>query len=772
MTTFINKYKQSQIDFLLKTMSSFANYNQVVRAMPGGNTWAGHNRVALSEADFNTLKEEAGRKKLKIESDPTLNVHIDRRFIYMAFPSKDLAQGQIGMNNLMRTAGGYILDAGVTVSLYVPTSSLAIESISISIDFFTKKKDAKPVTIDFDPFKQHFTSLYNNHVFFKGQKFICIYDKANLEICIEDFSRVELKNKVGGGSDSSDSNLCQYIAGGTTLNWAKKQGSEMPIFLNGNVKSTNTSLFKKSFTFQSLGIGGLDAEFSDIFKDIFASRLFPGLYSQLGFSHIKGLLLYGPPGCGKTLIARQIGKILNAKEPKIVNGPEILDKYVGGSEEKIRALFADAEKEQKERGDASDLHIIILDEMDAIMKSRGTSRGDTGVGDSIVNQFLSKIDGVDSLNNILLIGMTNRKDMIDEAVLRPGRLEKHIEIGLPDEKGRNQILTIKTKNMKDKKRMAQETIDKLPEIGRLTKNFTGAELETLCKRATNFALTRVIADPTNVANANLDDSAVLIEYDDFLRAIEITIPQFGNKSQEEISLCFKNGFIDNIGDQFERCWTSLQRAAAQIHKSSRTSLVTVILEGERGTGKSAMAAKLASDSDFGFVRMISADSMIGYSESQVCTTIHKVFLDSYRSGQSIIFLDDIERIIQFTPVGQRFSNVILQTLLIMLKKEPPSCTKLMIVATTAIAHLLDDLQVTSIFSLQLNVPQLQDTSEFKRVLKEYAPAFSEDLQDDIAAAITNKPIGLKQMLLVIEMALSEDEHSVDSFLECLYLVCR
>jgi vesicle-fusing ATPase len=264
---------------------------------------------------------------------------------------------------------------------------------------------------------------------------------------------------------------------------------------------------------------------------------------------------------------------------------------------------------------------------------------------------------------------------------------------------------------------------------------------------------------------------VLIEYDDFLRAIDITIPQFGNKSQEEISLCFKNGFIDNIGDQYERCWTSLQRAAAQIHKSSRTSLVTVLLEGERGTGKSAMAAKLASESNFGFVRMISADSMIGYSESQVCTTIHKVFLDSYRSGHSIIFLDDIERIIQFTPVGQRFSNVILQTLLIMLKKEPPSSTKLMIVATTAISNLLENLQITTIFSVVLNVPQLQDKSEYKRVLKMYASSFSEELQDAIVTSIT-KPIGLKQMLMVIEMALSGDEHTVDTFIECMYLVCR
>ena len=182
---------------------------------------------------------------------------------------------------------------------------------------------------------------------------------------------------------------------------------------------------------------------------------------------------------GKTLIARQIGKILNAREPKIVNGPEILDKYVGGSEEKVRALFADAEKEQAEMGDASMLHIIIFDEMDAIMKARGSSRGDTGVSDSVVNQLLSKIDGVDSLNNILIIGMTNRKDLIDEAILRPGRLAIHIEVGLPDEKGRQDILNIKTMTMKASKRITEDALSRIPEIASRAKNFTGAELEGL-----------------------------------------------------------------------------------------------------------------------------------------------------------------------------------------------------------------------------------------------------------------------------------------------------
>ena len=120
------------------------------------------------------------------------------------------------------------------------------------------------------------------------------------------------------------------------------------------------------------------------------------------------MLLYGPPGCGKTLTARQIGKMLSAREPKVVNGPEILNKFVGESESNIRKLFEDAEEEQKRMGNSSGLHIIIFDEIDAICKQRGSVGGGSGVHDTVVNQLLSKIDGVEPLNNILVIGMTNR----------------------------------------------------------------------------------------------------------------------------------------------------------------------------------------------------------------------------------------------------------------------------------------------------------------------------------------------------------------------------
>lgn len=184
------------------------------------------------------------------------------------------------------------------------------------------------------------------------------------------------------------------------------QSGTNPIKVVGQKGYASTQLFRpKTINFEQLGIGGLDKQFEAIFRRAFASRVFPpSVVQRLGVKHVKGLLLYGPPGTGKTLIARQLGKMLNGKEPKIVNGPEVLNKYVGQSEENIRNLFAEADAEYAAKGDNSDLHVIIFDEIDAVCKSRGSVRDGSGVHDTIVNQLLTKIDGVNSLNNILLIG--------------------------------------------------------------------------------------------------------------------------------------------------------------------------------------------------------------------------------------------------------------------------------------------------------------------------------------------------------------------------------
>ena len=270
------------------------------------------------------------------------------------------------------------------------------------------------------------------------------------------------KNKVNFGFLAMDTNI--------------ELASENTKYKINSKQMKAKRLTKFGFNFNEMGVGGLDTEISNIFRRAFTTRLYPTAYlEKYGIHHVKGILLYGPPGTGKTLIARTLANALNVAEFKVVNGPELFDKFVGETEKKIRDLFANAEKDQKENGDEAGLHVIVFDEIDSICKARGTVTSGTGVNDSAVNQLLTKIDGVEALNDIIVIGMTNRKDLIDEAILRPGRLELHIEVNLPDEKGRLQIFNIHTKKMRENK-VLDDDVD-LPKLAKMTKNYTGADIE-------------------------------------------------------------------------------------------------------------------------------------------------------------------------------------------------------------------------------------------------------------------------------------------------------
>ena len=187
---------------------------------------------------------------------------------------------------------------------------------------------------------------------------------------------------------------------------------------------------------------------------------------DLGLHPVRGLLLYGSPGCGKTALAREISTLLTDRPPKIVSAPELLDRWVGGSEKLVRALFADAEAELVMcNGDPtkSGLHVIVIDEIDAVFRKR-SSASDSGevVRASAVNQILVKLDGVNALGNVLVIGTTNRRELLDTALLRPGRLEVQLEVPLPDREGRREILQIHFGPLRERGRLSRplcEAID-------------------------------------------------------------------------------------------------------------------------------------------------------------------------------------------------------------------------------------------------------------------------------------------------------------------------
>lgn len=514
-------------------------------------------------------------------------------------------------------------------------------SMDVSISFAGKKSTEQQ--LDQDALAQQVVRITENQIFQPGQQFLLDWQSIPFRVEVR---TTEVGDLLGEKPSAGMKDQRGIVTRNTAINFFRDARGTPVNIAPSNRRPAANAIIQPDFKFEDMGIGGLDKEFSKIFRRAFASRIFPpGIIDKLGISHVKGILLYGPPGTGKTLIARKIGQMLNAREPKVINGPEVLNKFVGQSEENIRKLFADAEKEYKEKGEESGLHIIIFDELDAVCKQRGSGgAGSAGVGDSVVNQLLSKLDGVDQLNNILLIGMTNRKDMIDDALLRPGRLELHVEISLPDEAGRVQILNIHTEKMRKNALMGPD-VD-IAQLAALTKNFSGAEISGLVRSATSFAFNRHTKGGS-MAGIKEDVANLKVTMRDFMSAMDEVTPAFG-VAEESLANCIPLGIlpfsqhINNI----------LQKGAVyvdSIRKSAEISLRSVLIYGPPGSGKTALAARIALDSQFDFIRLISAADMIGYNEMSKINYLNKVFNDAYKSTLSVIVIDAIEDLIDWSP---------------------------------------------------------------------------------------------------------------------------
>jgi vesicle-fusing ATPase len=723
------------------------------------NKFALTNLVFVNPYDFNPIPH---------------HILIDDRYALSISTYENVPSGSIYTNTFHRNFAQLQRKQACKVTPYDPNQenvNCYIGSMTIEIDFLRRGTRAN-AEIQAEDVAQQFIQSFNNQIFTRGQPLAFVFQNQFYSVVIKDINNVDLKdlslNDQNKQSRNSQSDIRGILMKETQVLVTKPNDSTLN--LKGSQKNRpNMAIIQPDFKFEDLGIGGLDKEFSAIFRRAFASRIFPpSIVEKLGIQHCKGILLYGPPGTGKTLMARQIGKMLNAREPIIVNGPEILNKYVGQSEENIRKLFAEAEKEYKARGEESSLHIIIFDELDAICRQRGGKSDGTGVGDSVVNQLLAKMDGVEQLNNILIIGMTNRKDMIDEALLRPGRLEVHMEISLPDQHGRVQILNIHTAKMRENHLLAPD-VD-IEELASLTKNFSGAEIAGFVRSASTFAFSRHIKGGTT-ATVNDDVENLKVCQSDFLHALEEVHPSFG-VSDAELQLCVQNGIIP-FSDDIDRILKDGSLFVEQVKNSNHTPLVSVLLHGAPGCGKTALAATIAMNSDYPFIKLITPENMVGYSEMSKMNEITKIFNDSYKSPLSVIVIDSLERLLDWVPIGPRFSNTVLQTLLVLLKKQPPKGHKLLLISTTSQKNILQEMDMLNSFDAEIYVPSIKSLSSIDIVLKEielFNDSERKYVMKNISQEIKSNyvSIGVKKLLMIAEMA-RQDDDKITKFVSTLLM---
>ncbi|KAL6927147.1 transport between ER and Golgi ATPase protein [Hanseniaspora valbyensis] len=700
-------------------------------------------------------------------------VSIDDFYVFTTKHSNDVTPGNIGLNGNQRTWGGWSLQQPVQLKAfdlfkYTHGNPCYLGLLNLEVNFRSKMK-ATPQPFDQDELAQNFISRFQNQIFTPSQMLIMEFKGHVFDIRVKSLQNIDLGDVENAASSLSTGVEAKGIlTRQTQIDFYKGRDGLVNLKDNGmtRLKPRSDAVIRPDFKFEDMGVGGLDKEFTQIFRRAFASRIFPPqVISKLGISHVKGLLLYGPPGTGKTLIARKIGTMLNAKEPKIVNGPEILSKYVGSSEENIRNLFKDAEQEYKAKGDESSLHIIIFDELDSVFKQRG-SRGDgTGVGDNVVNQLLAKMDGVDQLNNILVIGMTNRKDLIDNALLRPGRFEVQVEIKLPDEHGRLQILEIQTKKMRDNGMIGND-VD-LKELAGMTKNFSGAEIEGLVKSASSFAINKTVNIGQGKTNLNTKDIENLrVNRQDFLNALNEVVPAFG-VSEEDLKTCIESGII-KYSSKIDDILKNGSRYVKQVSASEKTRLISLLFHGGSGSGKTALAASIALQSGFPFVRMISPEDTTGMNEQAKINFIDNTFRDAYKSPLNILIIDSLESLIDWVPIGPRFSNNVLQVLKVYLKRKPPKDRKLLIISTTTNYTVLKQLDLLNCFDNEIAIPNVSSYNDLDAILS--ATEFPDESRKTIDQLQTiigdNLNIGIKKVLTNIETA-KHDDNPTDELVELM-----
>jgi vesicle-fusing ATPase len=366
-----------------------------------------------------------------------------------------------------------------------------------------------------------------------------------------------------------------------------------------------------------------------------------------------------------------------------------------------------------------------------------------------------------------VIGMTNRKDMIDEALLRPGRLEVQIEVSLPDRDGRHQIFTIHTAKMRGNKLMGTDV--SLDYLADNSKNFSGAEIEGVVKSASSFAFNRHIEGGT-MAKVAESVSKLQVTAIDFKHALDEVIPAFG-VTTADFEGTMLNGIID-FGPTVERTLNSGDLFVRQVANSVRTPLISVLVHGPSGAGTTSLAVKIAKNSNFPYIKLITPENMVGMNEINKASMIAKVFENAYKSPLAVIVVDSIEKLLEFVPIGPRFSNIVLQALIVLLKRVPPPGHRLFVICTTSKRSVLEEMGMSECFSGELYFPNIQTVEEVGSVLKQLNIFGDEQLAKVLSLlramqADEKLSIGIKKLLLLAEMARQDQGREIEKFVEAM-----
>ncbi len=375
-------------------------------------------------------------------------------------------------------------------------------------------------------------------------------------------------------------------------------------------------------------IGGLSDEIKKIREMVEIPIKHPEIFHRLGIDPPKGVLLHGPPGTGKTLLAKAVA---NESEANFIllNGPEIMSKFYGESEKKIRDIFDEAEKNAPS--------IIFIDEIDAIAPKREEVNGE--VERRVVSQLLTMMDGLKARGKVIVIGATNRVNALDPALRRPGRFDREIEVGVPGKEGRLQILKIHTRGMPLKN-------VKLEELASLTHGFVGADLESLAKEAAMSVLRRLLPQMKLDSEEQIPPellNKLIIKQDDFKDALRIVRPS----AMREVLVETPNVDWDSVGglnaikEELKEAVEWPMKYPESFTRMGIRPSRGILLYGPPGTGKTLLAKAVAKESEANFIQ-IKGPSLLSMWVGKSEEGVRKIFERARQVAPCIIFFDEID----------------------------------------------------------------------------------------------------------------------------------